>query len=149
MDDVLRVVIDTNHVISAILSGRGASAKLIDWLTRDEDYFYLLLSEPIWQEYSAVAGWLIPSSRQQEKDRIMGALRQHAVWIEPAGSLEVCSDVDDNRFLECAVAGNADFLVTKNIRHFPHKSYGDVRIVRIRDFLNELERRAGSCGESV
>ncbi len=130
MDDVLRVVIDTNHVISAILSGRGASAKLIDWLTRDEDYFYLLLSEPIWQEYSAVAGWLIPSSRQQEKDRIMGALRQHAVWIEPAGSLEV-------------------FLVTKNIRHFPHKSYGDVRIVRIRDFLNELERRAGSCGESV
>jgi putative PIN family toxin of toxin-antitoxin system len=53
--DRLRVVIDTNHIISAILSKRGASAKLIDWLTRDEDYIQLLLSDPIWNEYKTVA----------------------------------------------------------------------------------------------
>jgi hypothetical protein len=44
MLDILRVVIDTNHIISAILSARGASAKLIDWMTREEDYFRLLIS---------------------------------------------------------------------------------------------------------
>ena len=48
---LLRVVIDTNHIISALLSDRGASAKLIGWMTRDEDYFRLLLSKPIWDEY--------------------------------------------------------------------------------------------------
>jgi predicted nucleic acid-binding protein len=33
MLDILRVVIDTNHIMSAILSAKGASAKLIDWMT--------------------------------------------------------------------------------------------------------------------
>ena len=48
---ILRVVIDTNHIISAILSVRGASSKLIDWMIRDEDYFRLLISKNIWKEY--------------------------------------------------------------------------------------------------
>jgi len=122
MPKILRVVIDTKHIISAILSARGASAKLIDWMTRDEDYFRLLLSEPIWQEYTTVAEWLIPSSQHCEKERIIHILSRQAVWIEPNIQLEVCSDKSDNRFLECAVAGNADYLVTKNIRHFPSLS---------------------------
>ncbi|MBC8231350.1 putative toxin-antitoxin system toxin component, PIN family [bacterium] len=142
MPKILRVVIDTNHIISAILSARGASAKLIDWMTRDEDYFHLLLSEPIWQEYTTVAEWLIPLSRHCEKERIIRILSRQAVWIEPNIRLEVCADKSDNRFLECAVAGNADYLVTKNIRHFPHKTYGKIKIVRIKKFLNVLEKLA-------
>lgn len=142
MHNRLRVVIDTNHIMSAILSARGASAKLIDWMTRDEDYFQLLLSEPIWKEYTTVAEWLIPSLKHREKERIMQVLRFQAVWIEPDIRLDVCADNDDNRFLECAVAGNADYLVTKNIRHFPYKRYADVKIVRIRTFLNALEALA-------
>jgi len=128
--------------MSAILSGRGASAKLIDWITRDEDYFQLLLSEPIWAEYTAVADWLIPVSRQLEKARTMDALLRHSAWVEPAMRLHVCSDPADNRFLECAVAGHADYLVTKNIRHFPRREYEQVEIVRIREFLGVLETMA-------
>lgn len=142
MHKILRVVIDTNHIMSAILSAGGASAKLIDWMTRDEDYFQLLLSEPIWKEYTTVAEWLIPASRHREKDRIMQVLRFQAAWIDPGIRLDVCVDNDDNRFLECAVAGNADYLVTKNIRHFPYKKYANVEIVRIRKFLNALEALA-------
>ena len=69
MTDLLRVVIDTNHIISAILSSKGLSAKLIDWMTKDEDYFVLLISEPIWKEYATVAEWLIPETKQFEKKR--------------------------------------------------------------------------------
>ena len=61
----------------------GASARLIDWMTRDEDYFQLLLSEPIWQEYQTVADWLIPSSLYSEKERVMQILRFQADWIKP------------------------------------------------------------------
>lgn len=70
MHDILRVVIDTNHIMSAILSSRGASAKLIDWMTKEDDYFTLLISEPIWKEYETVADWLIPNTRSNEKRRI-------------------------------------------------------------------------------
>jgi putative PIN family toxin of toxin-antitoxin system len=142
MHRIFRVVIDTNHIISAILSNRGASAKLIDWMTRDEDYFQLLLSETIWREYTTVAEWLVPPSRHIEKDRVMQTLRFQAEWIVPDISLDVCKDSNDNRFLECAVAGNADFLVTKNIRHFPYKIYENIKIVRIKKFLDTLEALA-------
>lgn len=140
MNDLLRVVIDTNHIMSAILSSKGASAKLIDWMTKDEDYFVLLISEPIWKEYRTVADWLIPETRQSEKKRIMNILYSQAEKIEPEFQLNVCSDESDNRFLECAVSGNADYLVTKNIRDFPPKKYQDVKIVKISKFLKVLEK---------
>ena len=139
MDKILRVVIDTNHIMSAILSNRGASAKLINWMTREDDYFKLLLSQPILDEYRAVAGWLIPDSKQKERERVLSTLRLQSDWMEPSFELNVCTDQSDNRFLECAVAGNADYLVTKNIRHFPRKEYSGIKIVRIREFLKVLE----------
>jgi len=126
--------------MSAIISARGASSKLIDWMTREEDYFRLLISQPIWNEYRTVPDWLIPQSKQQEKERILSVLRLQAEWIEPAIQLSVCSDISDNRFLECAVAGNADYLVTKNIWHFPAEEYAGVKIVRISRFLEVLEK---------
>jgi putative PIN family toxin of toxin-antitoxin system len=142
MTKILRVVIDTNHIMSAILSARGASAKLIDWMTREENYFLLLISQPIWDEYHTVAEWLIPDTRQHEKERILHVLLTQSEWVAPGIRLDVCPDPSDNRFLECAVAGSADYLVTKNIRHFPPKEYAGVRIVRIREFLRVLEQRA-------
>ena len=69
MHKIFRVVIDTNHIMSAILSARGASAKLIEWMTREEDFFRLLMSQSIWDEYRTVADWLIPQERQDEKAR--------------------------------------------------------------------------------
>ena len=142
MHEILHAVIDTNHIMSAILSSRGASAKLVDWMTREEGCFRLLISQPIWNEYQTVANWLIPESRQLEKERILNAIRFQAKWIAPAMQLTVCRDLSDNRFLECAVAGGAKYLVTKNIHHFPHKEYRGVKIVRISKFLEALEKIA-------
>lgn len=137
---ILRAVIDTNHIMSAILSSKGASSKLIDWLTKEEDYYLLLMSQPIWEEYQTVADWLIPESRQDEKNRILSTIRLQSEWIAPKTRIDVCSDKSDNRFLECAVEGDANYLVTKNIRHFPPKEYSGVKIVRVRKFLKVLEK---------
>jgi putative PIN family toxin of toxin-antitoxin system len=108
-------------------------------MTMPEAYFVLLLSRDIWDEYVTVTNWLTPPTRTVEKDRVLHALHEQAVWVEPSIRLEVCSDSGDNRFLECAVAGKAHYLVTKNIRHFPKREYKGIRIVRIRDFLDALE----------
>jgi len=137
---IFRAVIDTNHIMSAILSARGASAKLIEWMTREEDYFRLLMSQPIWDEYRTVADWLIPDTKQLEKERILRVLLAQSEWVIPGMRLDVCTDPSDNYLLECAVAGGADYLVTKNIRHFPPKEYAGVKIVRIRAFLRALEQ---------
>ena len=53
------------------------------------------------------------------------------------------SVVDTNIFasglINCAVAGNAKYLVTKNIRHFP-KRYENVEVIRIGNFLAQIGR---------
>jgi predicted nucleic acid-binding protein len=128
--------------MSAILSTRGASAKLIAWMTREENYFRLLISQSFWDEYHTVADWLIPPTKEDEKERVLRVLLALSEWIVPEIRLSVCSDPSDNCFLECAVAGGADYLVTKNIRHFPRKEYAGVAIVRVRTFLQVLEQTA-------
>ncbi|MDZ7360656.1 MAG: putative toxin-antitoxin system toxin component, PIN family [candidate division KSB1 bacterium] len=139
MNKILRVVIDTNHIIPAILSRHGASAKLIDWYLQ-EDYFQLLISQPIWKEYRTVADWLIPEPKLLEKERILNILLFRSEWIAPTIELNVCADLSDNCFLECAIAGKADYLVTKNLKHFPPKKYSGVKIVNIRKLLKVLEK---------
>jgi len=55
--------------------------------------------------------------------------------------LNICKDPGDNIFLETAVVGGANYLVTKNIRHFPRKNYQQVEIVRVSKFLSHLEKQ--------
>lgn len=68
---------------------------------------------------------------------LLAALGQR--WVVVAGAAEVtaATDPDDNRFLECAEAGLADFLVTGNKRHFP-AVWGITRVVNAREFLGHL-----------
>ena len=49
--------------------------------------------------------------------------------------LQVTKDPDDNKFLECADAARADYLVTGNQRHFP-KFWKSTKIITAREFLN-------------
>jgi predicted nucleic acid-binding protein len=48
--------------------------------------------------------------------------------------LDITSDPGDNRFLECAEYGKADFLVTGNKRHFP-KQWSQAQVVNARELL--------------
>jgi predicted nucleic acid-binding protein len=48
--------------------------------------------------------------------------------------LEVSGDPDDNRFLECADAGRADYMVTGNLRHFP-RFWKKTKIITPREFI--------------
>jgi predicted nucleic acid-binding protein len=57
-----------------------------------------------------------------------------STMIAPATTLAVSPDETDNRFLECAEAAGADFLVTGNRRHFPNV-WKTTRIVSARELV--------------
>lgn len=62
-------------------------------------------------------------------------MREKAHWVRLAEAVRVCSDPDDNIFLECAQAAGAAYLVTGNPRHFPD-IWHYTRIVTARQLLN-------------
>jgi len=133
----MKAVIDTNVFMSALINSSGAPAKILQrWRNRQ---FILVISAAIEFEYTDVLlnATQIPAPEVQN---LLEEVRTHA-WVAPiSGTLRVCRDPDDDIFLETAMTGKADFLVTKNLKHFPKKSYQGIKIVKVSTFLRELEK---------
>jgi len=115
--ETIRVVLDTNVVVSAHLNSQGYERYALDLVLAGK--LRLFVSPEIFAEYEgglhrpkfAIAPKLITKSLRQ--------LRSVAKIVEPQRRLNVTRHEPDNRFLECAEAAQADFLVTGNKRHFP------------------------------
>jgi putative PIN family toxin of toxin-antitoxin system len=130
-------VIDTNVFMAALLNPSGAPAKIRRrWQQRQ---FETLISEAVLEEYADVLTHA-PAIALSDAQFLIDEIEALSHRIEISGTLQACKDPDDDMFLETAVAGGADFLVTKNLKHFPRKSYENVRIVNVATFLKELEK---------
>ena len=130
---MLKVVYDTNVVVSGLLSSRGIPALLLDLVFNKR--VSLILSEEIFDEYVEVLGRPKFNLPKRQRDSVLRQLRNLANWVKPDQRISVAQDPDDNIILECAVAGRANYLVTGNLHHFP-KSIRQISIVNPRQFLD-------------
>ncbi len=96
----------------------------------------LIVSPMIMAEYEAV----LPRKKfglfESTVGSLLKSLRRLAVEIVPSEPLRVCLDPTDDKFLECAVAAGASFVVTGNLKHFP-RIFSGVRIIPPAVFLRE------------
>ena len=129
---MIRVVLDTNVVVSSLLS-TGSPKAIFNLATNQR--FGLYVSEPILAEYVRVLSYARLHIEPKHAKRAMAEIREKAHLIFPQVHLEEASHDEDNRFLECAQAGKANYLVTGNERHFP-KVWKYTKIVQPREFLN-------------
>ena len=128
----MKVVVDANVFVSALLSGRGAPKQIID-LWREEA-FELLTSAEILNEIERVLNY--PKIAQLHKlstaelQEFVTLLRDESTVITPTQRLAISPDESDNRYIECAVAGSADYLVTGDKQHLlPIGEYHGVPIL--------------------
>ncbi|HKE28301.1 MAG TPA: PIN domain-containing protein [Bryobacteraceae bacterium] len=80
---------------------------------------------------------------QRSEDVIAGLLqtiREKGFWVQPTETVRVSPDPDDNIFLECAQAAQADYLVTGNLKHFP-VSWKGTRIIPPRHLVGHHPRQ--------
>ena len=129
---MLRVVLDTNVVVSGLLHQKGAPAAILDAATSKQ--FRCYISEFLLDEYREVLTRDYLGLDQRRTARFIGDLREIAIFVVPRKRVTVARDPDDNRVVECALEAGADFIVTGNIRDFPAQFHG-VRVVTPRDFL--------------
>lgn len=69
---------------------------------------------------------------------ILDQFRINGILVTSAHHLAISPDEADNRFIECAEAASAEFLITGNKRHFP-ASHGKTKIVNAREFLDAIQ----------
>ena len=129
-----RLVLDTNVVVSAALSASGPPARIVD-LAR-VGAVEIAVSPEILAEYEEVFGRpeFRKISAQLAED--LRRIRSFAAEVMPGQRLRVCSDADDDKFVECALWSQAGFLVTGNLRHFPREFPG-LRIISPAAYLRE------------
>jgi len=132
----VRLAIDTNIIVSALLASTSLPAHLI--VLWREGRFDLLTSPEQLDELIRVARYpkirerLVPSLA----GRLINELRDLAVMLTDFPAVTVSSDPFDNYLLAMAAAGAADFLVTGD-KHdlLGLKLYQGCRIITVREFL--------------
>ena len=126
-----RVVLDTNVFISGFLF---AGKPLQVLRLADEGAFVLLTSAPIREEVEEV----LALKFSWPEDLI--AVVCEPIWktsenVVPTDAITACFDPDDNRILECAVRGNADYIVTGDHDLLNLKRFQRAKIVTPSAFL--------------
>lgn len=132
----MRSVIDTNVLVSALLTGSSLPAHLVT-LWR-EGLFDLLTSTAQLDELMRVTRY--PKIRERLTPtlagRLINELRDLVIVVEKFPQVTICADLFDNYLLAMAAAGVADFLVTGDKRDLLGlRVYEGARIMTVRDFL--------------
>lgn len=133
----MRIVLDTNVLVSAMLSGGGAADQVLQ--TALQGAVLLLADSRILAEYDEVTAR--PAFRFDEIERraLLDALERIAEPVVAAPMRLSLPDPDDRMFVEVALAGRADAIVTGNARHFvPRKGQLDITILTPRQLVDRL-----------
>jgi putative PIN family toxin of toxin-antitoxin system len=113
----LKVVIDTNILVSAILNPKSSSAKIVSTIL--EGIIELCISPAIYEEYHHVLNYERFNFDSIKVERFLSTLKNGAQWFTPTKKvMKINKDDSDNRFLECAETAAANFLITGNRNHF-------------------------------
>jgi uncharacterized protein len=133
---LLKVVLDTNVYFSAFKGGRGVPFEL--WLRAVRREYDVLVSPAIIRE---LADALRTDLKRPEAEIIaqLKLMVRVAKIVEPKITLHVIkADPDDDRIVECAVAGNAHLIVSGDHHLTTLKEFEGIGIVRPADFLRTL-----------
>ena len=127
-----RLVLDTNVLVSGLLTPHGNAARIVDAVLAGE--FLLLYDQRILEEYQEVL--LRPHFKINPLflEEVLAALEQSGERMPALPVPKPCADPDDTMFLEIALGGEADVLVTGNKKRFPSAVSG-LRIVSPAEFL--------------
>jgi putative PIN family toxin of toxin-antitoxin system len=112
----MRAVIDTNVVVSGLMNPRGASGRIVDHLLAGA--FTALYDDRVLSEYRAVLVRPVFGFRAADVDTLIDAIERDGEAVVTTVWAGTLPDPTDLAFLEVALAGRADALVTGNARHF-------------------------------
>lgn len=133
---MLRVAVDANVWISALLHGRGTRPILDAFIVHR---FRLITSDTLIEELSGIISrpeWQAALSAAECRE-LLALMREAGTVVTPRERIAACRDPDDNALLECAV-GHADVLVSGDNDLLILHPFRGLRILKPADFLQFL-----------
>jgi uncharacterized protein len=133
----MRIVLDTNVLVSGLLSPHGPPGRILDSIVSGA--VGLLVDDRILREYAEVLTRPRFGFDRATALELVDFLAEASEHVDSSQVSVSLADQDDAPFLEVAIAGGADALVTGNIRHFKtHDRRSDVPILDPAAALGEI-----------
>ncbi len=131
-----RAVLDTNIIVSSALGG-ALVLVLEKW---DQGKFTVVVTSDILDEYFQVINRPKFKLKQETIDKITRYLYQFSEFVVPEEQIRVIqADPKDDKFLEAAVAGKVDFIVSGDNHLLELKEFRSIPIISGREFTEFLK----------
>lgn len=133
----MRIVLDTNVLVSGLISTGAPPARIIDWLRASK--LQLVVEDRILAEYADVLSrdYLREYFSVSAADDILEFLRHDSARVDSTVIIRSLPDPGDIPFLEVALTAAVP-LVTGNKKHFPAGSAAQCRVLTPREFVQTL-----------
>jgi putative PIN family toxin of toxin-antitoxin system len=134
---VIRAVVDTNVIVSALISPSGNEALIL--LAVRQGLIKPYFSDAILQEYAEVLARPKFGFPPDEIEALIALVRSQGEEVPDPASLPSGSpDPADAKFLACAKAAEVEFIVTGNKRDFPPQACGSIGVVNAAELLDRI-----------
>lgn len=132
----MRIILDTNVLVSGIFWS-GPPFKILE-LWRDKKV-RLITSPEIIVEYQRVAIELAEKFQTVTIEPLLSLIvASSEIYIPSDLPFQVCKDVDDDKFIACAIASRADFVISGDKNLLATSGYQGVKIIKPKEFLRRL-----------
>lgn len=131
----MRIVVDTNLIIAGRWRPGSGSSRILDLCI--EGKVQAVYSPRVKNENLYILEKVRPGP-----DFIDKVIRfySRAELVRPKEKVKVCEDPDDDKYLEAALAGKADYIISNDHHLLDHNGWRGIKIVRPGQFLRELEK---------
>ena len=137
-EEIKRVVLDTNVLVSALLF-RGGVSKLVELWKKGR--IVPIISPATFKEFRDVLAYPKFSLTESEiKTIIEDEILPFFEVIEAREEIrDACRDPEDNKFLACALSASADYILSGDKDLCDMRRYKTVTIIKIADFLKMVK----------
>lgn len=132
----MKVVLDTNVLISGIFWKGTPHALLNAWA---ENRFKVIISNAILAEYIAVLHRIDMQGDIAKRWSVF--LVEHAIVVKDRYRVKLARDVSDDKFVNTAISGGADFIVSGDDDLLSLQNQSPISIVSPKRFLTILHKR--------
>lgn len=137
MKPTARVILDTNLLVSRILTPDSVTASAVRMII---DHCHLLVSQATMDEFALILTRIQGKGyiKQDEALLLIHAYKEIVEWVPIIERVQACRDPKDDKFLELAVNGEAEYIITGDKDLLVLHPFKNIKILSTKEFIETL-----------
>ena len=132
----MKLVVDSNIFVSSYYYG-GNPKRIVHRILDGLDKLYV--SSEVLDEIEEVLNRSKFNGNKIDINSFMDSIKKIAIFVNPSEQINASRDIKDNKYLECAVAASANYIVSGDIHLLELKKHNEIIILKAKEYLDIVE----------